>query len=89
MLRFITTAILLTILITCIHQIVNVMIPDIQKMCKNYMKSDDELKAAIREQQLAEQRFNNAEKEFVDTAIYGLKAADEKVNNLIKVERAG
>ncbi len=65
------------------------MIRDVKHMhkeCSN--QSSNEASAAVREFQLAEQQFNYANSDYVDAAIYRRKAAEERLQNLIREKRA-
>lgn len=51
------------------------------------MGIDTEIKLAINEVKIAENRFNNATKENVDFAIIQLLEAEEKLNQLILIKK--
>ena len=61
------------------------VVPDMAKTYKDVFM--DELEAAKIEVALAEQDFNYAEKDYTDAAIYKLKAAEGKRNQLIREKR--
>lgn len=48
---------------------------------------NQEINAAIREVQIAEAQFNNADNEFIDSAIHRLNHALEYLNIIIKLSR--
>ena len=61
------------------------VVPDIADTYKGVFL--DELEAAKIEVALAEQDFNYAEASYVDVAIYKLKAAEERRNQLIREKK--
>jgi len=63
------------------------VVPDIADTYKGVFL--DELEAAKIEVALAEQDFNYAEKDYIDAAIYKLKAAYEKLNALLREMKGG
>ena len=48
---------------------------------------DVEFRQATEDYRLAHDEFNNADANFIDTATYKLKAAEEKFNQLLKLKR--
>ncbi len=62
--------------------LIKYVLPDIARTYKDVFL--DELEAAKMDVAMAEQDFNYAETGYVDAAIYRLKAAEEKLNALIR-----
>ena len=85
------TALLCAILAVCIVVIIFYMVPDIKAECKAIWGEAcidaNEIQEAYKEVEIAKQQFNYAEQDFVDVAIYKMKAAEERYNTLLKIER--
>lgn len=87
MIDFIAITILCAILSVCIHVVVNYMIPDVIDLSKELFKTDDEYEDAIQELNLADQQFNYADQKYIDQAIYRRKAAEERIQSLVREKR--
>ena len=68
------------ILIAGLYVITKHIIPDIKDEYNKIKQAEKEIK-------IAKQQFNYAEQDFVDVAIYKMKAAEERYNTLLKIER--
>lgn len=87
-LNIITSTILCAILAVCIRAILLDMIPDIAGTFKElYPGKDTEFNNAIQELHLAEQQFNYADQKHIDHAIYRRKAAEERLQSLVREKK--